>query len=642
MNINLHKKIITNNRQSLNTTYSFIFYGRLMGWTDGEKVIDCNSIKKTIEKTWINGGPNSVAVLMRGIVGPCILEISNDNSVWFFTSCASGGLYWMKLPDIENEKKNFLISNDEGKFLRQALKAGGKLEDGALMNVILSHQSLVRPPFDGLVSGTKRLPPGFYIKFSSKNIETNCYLLNSQNLSREKQDGLIKKKMKAINQVYKSYCEISGASAKIAFSGGVDSTALLLNHKTVLDKSSQGYYKNRGKLPEIKMALEIVKRAESKIDFIKPVENFSPLEIRQKAEKGLSIMNGITYLKHGFAYYPYNFNQRNEVLVLTGQNSDTLFHVDTFAPTSFSTGVIRFIKMTTSMFLRFKTTIPFYKLCRLLKKKNAKHILISNITKTYSSLREHKTSGSDLSSHIFNIIKDYKKKFYILPFTNWLNGEFDSSLRETNLTDDIKDNHATRLARWIRTIGNFHQQFLNFSYNEKIIICTPYSEGPVAFELLSYRLSIKDIFFPKIFLHNYITSEIGTSYSKIRNKVFNDRLIKFPGQIFYFGIKFLNKKLKKFVIFNLRNKNSKKISLSSSNISKDDLSNLREIIGHKDGIVDRILIKYVSDDLCKKHLNFLYDCIELKIDPSNLNDLKGSELCRLVNLQLMLQAEDNF
>ena len=40
MNINLHKKIITNNRQNLNTKYSFIFYGRLMGWTDGEKVID--------------------------------------------------------------------------------------------------------------------------------------------------------------------------------------------------------------------------------------------------------------------------------------------------------------------------------------------------------------------------------------------------------------------------------------------------------------------------------------------------------------------------------------------------------------------------------------------------------------------------
>ena len=105
MNINFHKKIFINNRQRLNTKYSFIFYGRLMGWTDGEKVIDCNSVKKTIEKKWINGGPNSVAVLMRGIVGPCIIEISNDENVWFFTSCASGGLYWMKLPDTENDKE---------------------------------------------------------------------------------------------------------------------------------------------------------------------------------------------------------------------------------------------------------------------------------------------------------------------------------------------------------------------------------------------------------------------------------------------------------------------------------------------------------------------------------------------------------
>ena len=55
-------------------------------WTDERLSIHINDgveWVKTIKDNWIKGGPDSIAKLMRGIVGPCIIEIQNNNDVWF-------------------------------------------------------------------------------------------------------------------------------------------------------------------------------------------------------------------------------------------------------------------------------------------------------------------------------------------------------------------------------------------------------------------------------------------------------------------------------------------------------------------------------------------------------------------------------
>ena len=49
-----------------------------------------------------------------------------------------------------------------------------------------------------------------------------------------------------------------------------------------------------------------------------------------------------------------------------------------------------------------------------------------------------------------------------------------------------------------KNCSNFHQQYRNISYFENTKICTPFSEGPMASELLSYRLGLIDISLPKI------------------------------------------------------------------------------------------------------------------------------------------------
>ena len=639
MTILLHKKIAINCKQKTQRSTSFSVHGKLMGWTDGERIIDCNTIQKTIEEQWKKGGPDLMANLMRGIVGPCIIEVKSNDEIWFFTSCASSGFYWIFTSRSDESKYNYLVSNDEGKFLRQAFNMGGKITDGALMNVVLSHQSVIRPLFDGLISKSKRCPPGFYVKFFGSEVKLQSYLFNNQSKSRKQQDVVLKKKMKAIGDIYTSYCKIHGISAKLSFSGGIDSTALLLNHKDGLDKSAQGYYINRGKLSEMKMAAEIAKRTNSQINFVKPYEGFSIKDIRRRAETGLSIMNGLVYMKHGFHYSPYNFNDNVDRLILTGQNSDTLFHVDTHAPSSFSTGIVRVIKMSSGIISRFKTTIIYYTISRLFKKNKYQNIP-PGVIETYTSLSEHNTNKSSLPDGVINIIKTYKKENYVLPFVNWLKGEFYPILSGTALSIGEKDNHAVRLARWMRTVGNFHQQFCNVSSCEKITICTPYSEGPLAVELLSYRLGLTDVLFPKIFLHKYIFSELKKNYNDIRKKILKDRLIDYPSQIIYYGSKYLIQKVKKFI---RKQKNINYKPLSSHHItSRDDLNNLREILGHQDGAVERVLLKYVNDNSCKKYLSFLYDCIDLKVNPSTLSSKEGMQLCRLVNLQIMMNKKEEF
>ena len=88
----LHKKISITETQKTKHSNTFLIHGKLMGWTDGEIIIDCKNVKKIIEDKWKEGGSDSVATLMRGIVGPCIIEISSNDESWFFASCASGVL----------------------------------------------------------------------------------------------------------------------------------------------------------------------------------------------------------------------------------------------------------------------------------------------------------------------------------------------------------------------------------------------------------------------------------------------------------------------------------------------------------------------------------------------------------------------
>ena len=357
----------------------------------------------------------------------------------------------------------------------------------------------------------------------------------------------------------------------------------------------------------------------------------SNLEVKNRALVGLSTLNGIHYMKHNFQSNPYSSSNSQDRYILTGQNSDTLFHIDTFAASSFTTGIMRFIKMSSGLILRFKTTMFYYRILSLFGVLTKKHTIPKNVKKTFLNLSEHSNNDLNLSQNVYKVLTDYKIQNYIIPFENWLINEFYPKLLDKQFSKIEKVNHAARLARWLRTIGNFHQQYQNISYFENVKICTPFSEGPIASELLTYKLGFKDVFIPKILLHKFIKCNLGISYDNIRKKVLG-------GEYYYFPLEIL--RLSKKVVIKIFRKLKNNINISSprpdSIINQKDLYNLREVIGHKNGSIDRLLLKYIKNGDCKKYLNYLYDCIELKNDPTKLNKVIGMRLCRLVNLQIMM------
>ena len=322
---------------------------------------------------------------MRGIVGPCIIEVSTANEFFFFASCASGGFYWLKILDKLKDEEIYLISNNEGRFMRKAMEFTKNISEGALMNALMSHQALIRPLFKGLVSETMRCPPGFYVKFSFSKINIQTYLIDSEKKKRKQQDIIIKKKMESIAFLYKNYSEKFDMKIKVAFSGGVDSTALMIVNKSGLDAVSKGFYSNRNKINELKMAKEMSNRLNARVDIIDPFDSFSHDEVKKRASVGLSMLNGIPYLKQGFQFSPYKTTENERNMIITGQNSDTLFHIDTKAPSSFTTGIIRLVKMASGLKARFQTTMLYYRLKNIFNKNILKELLPS-IKKTYYTL----------------------------------------------------------------------------------------------------------------------------------------------------------------------------------------------------------------------------------------------------------------
>jgi hypothetical protein len=620
----LHKKISIKRHNQDSSLINFFVYGSLIGWTDGNKIIYHNDIGKIIKDECFKYGPEFMVKFMKGVVGPCVVEVSTKDETWFFSSCSSSGFYWALKPSEMLNTKNYLISNDEGRFLKESYQEGGKISEGSLMNVLLSHQSVIRPPFDGMISKTKRCPPGFYAKFTLEGVNLKSFLINEKKISRKQQDYLLEKKMDAMSKIYKSYCTNQNVIAKLAFSGGLDSTTLLINFKSCLDQFSQGYYRHRGKIGELKLAKDIAKRLSVKIDILDQEENFSISEIKSRAEKGLGMLNGIVYLKHGFRASPYNIDEKIKKIILNGQSSDTLFHIDTFAPPSSVAGIKRFFIIIKGISKRLKTTPIYYKILRLFKKiDDKKKILPSNVLQSLLSLSEHKNEkNTKLTDDINNIIKLYKNEKYVLPIYDWLKDEFKLKLANTELNNIDKDNQAARFTRWLRSIGNFQQNFHNISLHEKTIICTPFTEGPLSEELVSYKLSLLDIFMIKRFINNFINSKLGISYSNIRQQVLGKRLIDLPKKIFFFVKKFYN------------NDDFKKPK--KNNINKNDISILRDILVNKNSTVDRILLKHVVNKDCKEYINYLYDCLDYKIDFNLIDQYTGTHLCRLVNLQVIL------
>lgn len=609
-----------------------------MGWADEAETISSELLQADFEKIWNSGGPKAFAHFMRGVVGPCIIEALTEGGAWLFASSASAGFYYRANSPADIGGCGYLVSNEEGRLFRTVLRMGGELSEGAVMNAVLSHQAVIRPIFSGFFDGVYRCPPGFYLEISPKECNLKSFIISKHVKTRSQQDTDLRKKMIAVSKIYEEYSKRTGAAVTLAFSGGVDSTALLLLHKTGLNQERAGYYKNRGKVSEKAIACEIAGTAGVPIDVIEPYESFSPHEAKRRASAGLATLNGVAYLKHGFRYSPIDGNDQSSLLIVTGQNSDTMFHIDHYAPSSFLTGVARIGKLIAGMGPRFRTTVMYFWLSQIFSRDSSEYGLPPSVLQSYMGVSEHGDRANSFPRGTEDLLASYKRSHYVDPLVNWLRREVYPQLNASGVGPGLRVNHAARLARWLRTIGGFHQQFLNIGSHEKVTICTPFSEGPVANELLTYRLSFKDVVTPKRFLHDLIRAELGISYAMVRRKILGGGISLIYEQVVKRVKRVSKKAIRAIRPGSIRGNQSEATSESTKIqvISLEDLRKLREILVDRDGVVRRSLLNYVREPDSRSYLNHLYDCLEFKVDPGLLGKRHGMELCRLINLQVMI------
>ncbi len=603
----LNKEILYKNlniNECKNNSIKIISIGALIGGYYKDKIYEPKDYLNLLLKY-----SNSMQVfneLMRALIGPCYIIIIKKNTYRIYASNSSSGFLYL----IKNNK--LFINNIEGDFYYSAnnLYNFQEINEEAIYNALLSHHSLMRSPFTGLLNNTFRCPPGFFLEIDkSKNKLNSFILLNEKDLENNKDRTTdLHKSFKAISTLYNLYCEKNNIKMNILMSGGIDSS-LLLSYFIQDFKDIKLLYHNYNKKLENKLAhqisdvfnLDLVEVEKSQVK-IKDLENY--------ANKGM-----------GMFIHPSHFdfikkNNQNTDFKLRGQNGDTLFHVDHFGPNNRVGGLARVLMSIKSIKFRIYHYISFFKkrpYLRLwpfsVKLKNFNFEFKELVYNSLFSIKEHsvpfmKTTTND------KLIINYRNDYYWKPIEKIFNENYKD--RWKNNYNPHLTNHLNRIVRWLRTITNFSQQFSNRSDYENSISITPYCEGPISTILLKWELNNKDFFVIKRFSLKYFNYNSKNKYSKIRIRT-----------IGYYNL--FKQILSIFIITNKK----------KMNIDFKDFEKINQYYKYFQN--DNFKInKNFQNKIISERINKIYNSIsnyEECID--NKNDT--SELCNLLNLHILFK-----
>ena len=179
-----------------------------------------------------------------------------------------------------------------------------------------------------------------------------------------------------------------------------------------------------------------------------------------------------------------NHIQKNQVY-LSGQNADTLYYIDTFAPNTYQIFINRFLQIIKSLHLRLFYSRFFLKLITnnflfkiLFVNKN--DFYKKRILRLISSGDEH-ISYLKTSNNINNKLINFREKTFLKPLLKILKIK-----NFYQLNSDKLFNLLTKI-KWLRFVVNTHLSFYeNGRYNNSEFF-TIYTEGP----LVNFLVQIK-------------------------------------------------------------------------------------------------------------------------------------------------------
>ena len=557
--------------------------------------------------------------LLRCSVGAFFVVLRKGNDIQVFASPASSGLNFAERDGV------WFFSNVESEFFKRF----GSREDVSeemLFNAVFSNALSVRMPFNSIFKNVKRCSCGSFVQIVGGEAKVRSFLLKSkaelkegkieQNFKKDLEDFsfLMESTLKLLVDYYRDQ------KILLSKSGGIDSSVLLVALKRIGSNATVYHVPYHGLNDlTVRLAKEITAgvgfdlkiRDESKV-------NFESLVAR--ARSGLGVIHAPAF----FRFNHFTYDEGSKHVDLMGQNADSLYAIDTFAPCSIYTGLNRWIPVLKGVKNRIYYSEAFlnpekrrfwirfwpFKVSKTKMLKSFEDYLKS----TAVPAGEHvvplgENKAKNLSESLAGKVSGFKESYLYEPVLNMGREAFD------DFEDFLVKNHLIRVLRWYRTIQNAPANYHNsaqFEGNNKII---PYSEGPIADFFLNYLLRMKDVFYIKRLSYAYFKKHVGRSYHYFARKLYPNffvRLVRLPFLI-------LKRRLKPEVSVNIQQFDEAMLILKQM-IKPEEM----------------YLSRFFTDPDFKEYAEALYKKFSLE-DLSGLKKADMTELCRLVNVELFLR-----
>lgn len=568
-----------------------------------------------------------LAALMRVVVGPCVVVLKQKNRVRVFASPSCPGLYYWK------RSGSLHFSSDEDAVYANAKK--GDIDEDQLFNALFSNTLSVRSPFKSLFKSIGRCPCAGVLSIDSRlRVKSGIYNLRS---SEELEAGaagvnfeadlkrfsfLMEGTLRLIEEYYE------GQDVVLSKSGGVDSSVLLagLIHNGLPFRAYHVPYHGPKDLT-VKLATLITEDLGVDLSITnrkKPELN----SLKKRAQTGLGVI-------HGASFFDFNHDildkkSKAAVVDLVGQNADSLYAIDTFAPSSIYTDFKRWLPLLkglrkrvyySDLFLR-PGKAPFWlrlwPFCVSKAKKSAsfEQYLKSTVTPAGEHVIPlHEVEAKGMPVWLYKKNKAIKMDSLYEPILGEVVKKY-GSLSKVARDTRVK-NHVIRVFRWFRTIQNAPSNYHNTGRVDGVQRLVPYSEGPISDFYLNMLLNLKDVFFVKRLSYAYFKQVTGRSYFSFTKRLYLPFLVRLLRLPFLY--------LKRLFV-----KEGPSVTLQQFERA---LPVLKQMIP----VQERYLSSFFKNDALAKYVANLYERFEVQ-DAKKLSKADVAMLCRLVNTELLLRS----
>lgn len=445
-------------------------YGKFIDIFIDNKVYEIKSLPILLQKY-------NIETIITNSVGSFFLIEKNKQNTIIYNSFGNSSLFF------QIKKNSILLDNSEKKFLDKKNQYNFK----NYIFFIKSHRHIGLNPFKDITFKNNRLPSGYSCTINSSNINYLSIIKKNNYLYLDNNENYLKILTKILKIYKKRYKNL-----ELAISGGMDSVVLFLilakNKTNFSTYFSMGYGEPIPDSISNLMINYLCKKYKKKNILKKPISK--DFEYFKKE------------LKHHYSFH-FMKNQINKNLFLTkknfivGQNLDTLYYNDTFAPNTWIINLRKIFIILKTSHLRFISTNFFFNilsfLAKIRKKFNLRNNLISQLSYISKSPNEHEP--------IFLNKKNFKQynrmQFFFNPLLKTLNLKKKSTFTPIELSQFVKD------IKWLRFVINTRLLYSNYETFSKVRVLTPYSEGPMVNFFYNYKLSLKEVFFIKD-LQNYV------------------------------------------------------------------------------------------------------------------------------------------